>query len=476
VSQYINDRMVLLVERLRRAGVPVGMSELVDGFDATACIGIAQRNIWRSALRSCLIKRAEHLTIYDDLFDRLFPLTSSRLDLGIEFDFDPGDESNDAPWATNTGTGTSGPKPPLQERLLHAVSANDADALQMLAAEGVDEFAGIGVGGSSEKQYMMRAMRALDLANLLQRALRESRKRLAENTDTTGMNVGLTRTEIRANVETFRTLVQREITRRLAELEPVETITTVKYPDDAAFLEASVTQRNEIRRIVKPLAQKLAARMAQRRRLRSTGRVDVRRTARRSLAFGGVPLEPKFKSKRASKPDLVVICDVSGSVSDFAHFILALTHGLHEELHRLRTFVFVDGIAEVTQIFADAEHELEPMHLLSQPGVVTGDGHSDYGAAFERFLHDHKSVIRPSTTVIICGDARSNYRDPKTSALRQLSELARAVYWINPEQQSLWATTDSVVDEYRPHCTQMFEVSTARQLAAAVLEIDAAAR
>jgi uncharacterized protein len=473
VSQHINDRIMLLVERLRRAGVPVGMSELVDGYNATTTLGVDHREIWRSTLRSCFIKRAEHLTIYDDLFDRLFPLTSHRLDLGIELEAEP---TNDAPWTTSNTTAASGSKPTLQERLLHAVSNSDTDELQMLAAAGVDEYAGIGVGGSSEKQYMMRAMRALDLANLLQRALRESRKQLAENTDTTGMNAALTRSEITANVETFRTLVQREITRRLAELEPVETITTVKYPDDAAFLEASVTQRNEIRRIVKPLAQKLAARMAQRRRMRSTGKVDVRKTARRSLAFGGVPLEPKFKSKRASKPDLVVLCDVSGSVSDFAHFILSLTHGLHEELHRLRTFVFVDGIAEVTKIFADAQHELEPMHLLSQPGVVTGDGHSDYGAAFEKFLHDYKSVLRPSTTVIICGDARSNYRDPRSSALRQLSELARAVYWINPEQQSMWSTTDSVVEEYRPHCTQMFEVSTARQLAAAVLEIDAAAR
>jgi uncharacterized protein len=472
VSQHINDRVVLLVERLRRAGVPVGMSELVDGFEATKTIGVAHRNIWRSTLRSCLIKRAEHLAVYDDLFDRLFPLTSSRFDLGLELD---PQEPSEAPWAANSSAGTSSTKPALQERLLHAISGNDDEALQMLAAEGVDEHAGIGVGGSSEKQYMMRAMRALDLANLLQRALRESRKKLAESTDT-NMNAALTRNEITANVEKFRTLVQREITRRLAELEPVETITTVKYPDDAAFLEASVTQRNEIRRIVKPLAQKLAARMAQRRRMRSTGKVDVRRTARRSLAFGGVPLEPKFKSKRASKPDLVVICDVSGSVSDFAHFILSLTHGLHAELHRLRTFVFVDGIAEVTRIFADAQHELEPMHLLSQPGVVTGDGHSDYGAAFEKFLHDYKSVIRPTTTVIICGDARTNYRDPRSRALRQLSELARALYWINPEQQSMWSTTDSVVEEYRPHCTQMFEVSTARQLAAAVLEIDAAAR
>jgi uncharacterized protein len=268
-------------------------------------------------------------------------------------------------------------------------------------------------------------------------------------------------------------MLAREVTRQLAELVPIETITTVKYPDDISFLDATISQRTDLRLAIRPLAQKLAARMAQRRRLRSTGRVDVRKTARRSLAFGGVPLEPVFRAKRATKPNLVVLCDVSGSVTDFAYFMLSLLHALHEELQRLRTYVFVDGVADVTELFANADHGLEPLHLLSQSGVVTGDGHSDFGAVLDTFTKKFSSsAITRSTTVIICGDARNNYREPNVAALVRIAERARAVYWLNPEPQGEWGDTDSAIDLYRPSCNAVFEVRNTRQLVAAIVEID----
>ena len=189
-----------------------------------------------------------------------------------------------------------------------------------------------------------------------------------------------------------------------------------------------------------------------------------------------MPLEPVFKSKRASKPDLIVLCDVSGSVAEFAHFILSLVHALHDELQRLRTFVFVDGIAEVTSLFGTAEHDLIPMHLVTQPGVVRGEGHSDYGTVLDDFLRNHASVLRPTSTIIVTGDARSNYRDARPETLRRIAERVSAVYWFNPEPTEEWGTTDSVIEQYREHCRDVFEVRTTRQLVAAVLEIDAAAR
>ena len=257
---------------------------------------------------------------------------------------------------------------------------------------------------------------------------------------------------------------------------PVETITTLKYPDDVEFLDTTIAQRAELRRAIAPLARKLASRMAQRRRLRRNGRIDVRRTVRHSLSFGGVPLEPVFKAKRASRPDLVVVCDVSGSVAEFAHFILSLVHALHEELQRLRTFVFVDGITEVTALFNTSKHEVDPMHLVTQPGVVRGDGHSDYGAVLDELLRDHVSALRPTSTVIVAGDARSNYRDARPDTLRRIAERVNALYWLNPEPAEAWSTADSVIAQYREHCRAVFEVRTTRQLVAAVLEIDAVSR
>ncbi len=468
----IQKRVLLLVECCRRAGVPIGMTELVDGFGATLATDLGDREGWRVALRCCLIKRAEHLPVFDDLFDRLFPLSSSRIGASLHATDGVRNteeaESNTAQRVTHRDDSSG-----LQEAVRQAIGAGDLDVLRELANEAVEAFAGLQRGGSSEKQYLMRVTRAMDLANLMQRALRDGRSRSETGS---GIEGSLVRSEVVGMVEEFRKMLAREVTRRLAELVPVETITTVKYPDDISFLDATISQRADLRSAVRPLARKLAARMAQRRRLRSTGRVDVRKTARRSLAFGGVPLEPVSRAKRATKPNLVVLCDVSGSVTEFAYFMLSLLHALHEELHRLRTYVFVDGVAEVTELFTSAEHGLEPLHLLSQPGVVTGDGHSDFGAVLESFTKKYSaSVIVRSTTLIICGDARNNYREPNASALERIAEQVRAVYWLNPEPQGEWGRTDSAIDLYRPSCKAVFEVRTTRQLVAAIAEIDATA-
>ena len=162
----------------------------------------------------------------------------------------------------------------------------------------------------------------------------------------------------------------------------------------------------------------------------------MRRTIRRSLGAGGVPIEPAFRRRRASKPELVVLCDLSGSMAEFATFTLGLVHALHSELARSRTFVFVDGVAEVTDLLARADGVPEVRNLLSRAGVVAGDGHSDYGRVFERFWHDHaRHGVGPSTTVIVTGDARTNYRGAGLDAFRLLCDRAKRVYWLNPEPQ-----------------------------------------
>ena len=459
---------MLLVERLRNAGVPVSTTELIDAYRTTENLGVSDRELWRAGLSSSLIKRAEHLPLFVDLFNRTFPLTAR---VGVA-NSEP--NSHSLP-ETPDGTPPSAQTPlaataPLRHRVEDALTLADPSLLRDLAAEAVDSFASLNRGGSSERQYLQRVMRALELGELLHRALRRARS------EKSGFELRLALAETTQCMEEFRGQLAREIAMRLALLSPIETITTVKYPDDVAFLETSAQERAELRRAIEPLARKLAAGMARRRRIRRTGKVDVRRTARRSLAFGGVPLEPKFKSKRATRPEVIVLCDVSGSVADFAHFILSLMHALHEKLDRLRTFVFVDGIAEVTALFNAAQHELMPMHLVTQPGVVRGNGHSDYGAVLDEFLRSHAGIVRPTSTIIIAGDGRSNFRDPRADSLRKIAERANAVYWLNPEPESDWNKTDSEIATYRPSCAGVYEVRTTRQLVAAVLEIDARSR
>ena len=223
---------------------------------------------------------------------------------------------------------------------------------------------------------------------------------------------------------------------------------------------------------VRPLARQLARRVAQRRRLQRRGRLDVRRTMRRSLGSGGVPLYPAYRRRRASKADVVVLCDLSGSVAEFAQFTLTLVHALHHELARLRSFVFVDGVAEVTDLIDGAGDLPDPHHLLRRPGVVAADGHSDYGRAFERFWAAHApTVLTAGTTLIVTGDARTNFRGAGLEAFRLMTEQARRTYWLNPEPRADWDHGDSCMGDYAPACSAVFEVRSLRQLADAVINI-----
>jgi hypothetical protein len=276
-------------------------------------------------------------------------------------------------------------------------------------------------------------------------------------------------------VEELRRLIADEIRGRLVELRGSEGASLACRPaaiEDVDFLSASPAQLRAIRQALRPLARTLAARMARRRHRRRRGRLDVRRTMRRSLSAGGVPLEPAFRARRASRPDLFVLCDVSGSVAEFARFTMSLLYAMNDEFPRVRSFAFVDDIDEVTEVFEEVGTALDPSHLLARARVVTADGHSDYGRVFRRFwaVYGHRA-LGPKTTVIVTGDARNNYREAGVDALHAIAERARRVYWLNPEPRPEWDTTDSVMSAYAPHCDVVVEARNLRQLAAFVHRI-----
>ena len=241
--------------------------------------------------------------------------------------------------------------------------------------------------------------------------------------------------------------------------------------EDVDFLGANASQLRELRQAVRPLARRLAARAAQKRRLRRRGRLDVRRTVRRSLSSGGVPVDPAFRAVRASKPDLYVLADVSGSVIEFAKFTLSLLHAMNEEFAKMRSFAFVDGIDEVTGLLEEGGHRMDLRGAFARAMVVAADGHSDYGSVFRRFAERYGGDVDARSTLIVMGDARNNYREPGLGQLRDLRERARRLYWLNPEPRADWDTSDSIMGAYAPWCDRVFEVRNLRQLAACVDEI-----
>jgi hypothetical protein len=247
--------------------------------------------------------------------------------------------------------------------------------------------------------------------------------------------------------------------------EPFDDIADVSRVD---FLRASRTELAQMRDAVRPLARRIAARLARRRQHATSGRVDMRRTLRRSLASGGVPLDVVQRRRRPHRPELYVLCDISGSVAEFSVFTLTLMAALSAELPRTRSFVFVDAVDEVTGLLQGTGHAIEPWQLLRNTNVIGETGHSDYARVFEQFWREVGPDLSDTSTVLVTGDARSNYRPAGDAVLGELARACRSIFWLNPEPRDQWELHDSALADYRQHCTAVFEVCTLAQLEAAI--------
>ena len=450
--------LIEFIHRLRNAAIPISMVEALDAAHALRHIDLGSRAELKAALAAVLVKRAEHRAPFAALFDVSFAprrAEASRpagapatLSLPLPADL------------TEAAVGEGGSED-LLTALLEALRRNDAGALRAIAALAVQRFGGLDVQRDGSVQYYLyRVLRQLDLSNLMQRAMRDGG---GTGADARRLGDRLLQDEHRHRIEAFRRLIADEIRHRLLELKG---FAAAEPPiEDVDFIGASPTELREMRNAIRPLARKLAARVAHRRRLRRHGRLDARRTIRRSLSAGGVPLEPAFRYPRVSKPDLYLLCDVSGSVAEFAQFTLSLLYAMSDEFPRIRSFAFVDGIDEVTALLEESAHRLDVRHLLARASVVRADGHSDYGSVFGTFWDVYgRGALGPRTTVLVTGDARNNYRRPGLDALRAIKERARRVYWLNPERRREWNTTDSIVAAYAPYCDGVFEVRNLRQL------------
>ena len=188
---------------------------------------------------------------------------------------------------------------------------------------------------------------------------------------------------------------------------------------------------------------------------------------RHSLSYGGVPAEPKFKYPRPAKPELMVVADISGSVAAFARFTLMLVYAIQNQFSKVRSFVFIDGIDEVTDYFRATEDITDAIHRVNtEADVVWVDGHSDYGHAFEVFWERYGKDVGPKTTVLLLGDARNNYHASQAWVVKEIRQKARHVYWLNPEPRSYWNTGDSIVGDYGTHTDGVYECRNLRQLEA----------
>ena len=355
----------------------------------------------------------------------------------------------------------------LAQLLYQALLRGDDALMRALARQAVTRYAGMEpgrpVGGT---YYLYRTLRNLDLDGLLERLMEQAKEQVD---GLTPLEERLERDEYQTRIDRFRQEVEAEIRRRLVADRGVEAMAKTlrkPLPEDVDFMHAS---RDELRgacarrcsrspaswRPAWPASASTSAR----------GPLDFRSTVRHSLSYGGVPAEPKFKYPRPAKPELMVVADISGSVAAFARFTLHLVYAIQGQFSKVRSFVFIDGIDEVTDYFKGVEDITEAVHRVNtEADVVWVDGHSDYGHAFETFWERWGREVGPKTTVLLLGDARNNYHAPQSWVIKEMRAKARHVYWLNPEPRSYWNTGDSIVGEYGTHTDGVYECRNLRQL------------
>jgi uncharacterized protein with von Willebrand factor type A (vWA) domain len=359
----------------------------------------------------------------------------------------------------------------LAEMLYRALLEGNEALLRALARQSVSRFAGMEpgrpVGGT---YYLYRTLRNLDLDGMLDRLMEQAQQDAPE--PLSPLEERLEQDEYQTRIDQLKKEIESEIRRRLVADRGVEAMAKTlrkPLPEDVDFMHASREEMADLRKAIYPLTRKLAVRLTRKRRHGRKGPLDFRNTVRHSLSYGGVPAEPKFRYPKPSKPEIFVIADISGSVAAFARFTLHLVYAISNQFSKVRSFVFIDGIDEVTRFFEGVEDIGDAIHRVNtEADVVWVDGHSDYGHAFEVFWNTYGKDVGPKTTVLILGDARNNYHASQSWVVKEIQHKARHVYWLNPEPRSYWDTGDSIVGEYAIHTDGAYECRNLRQLEAFV--------
>ncbi len=462
--QGIPGHLVGFVEALRKVGINVGPSETVDAGRVMATLGLGDRMVLREGLACAVLRRPDHRETYNALFDLWFPAAmGDRAVLELDDEEDPENRPDRIP-----PEDVEGMRSALIDLLSDADMANLDDRLMAMIAQIVDAYGKYNSSrGPSYSSY--QALKAMGLDQLEGKLLAGLLAPYGDEPTPTQEQIA--KAIAAKRISQLRHMVESETKRRTAEQigrDHVQTYGIPQLAENVEFLRASGDQLRQMRNVVAPLARTLATRLAARRRRSHAGQIDLRKTLRKSMSTGGVPIDVVLKKPHPARPELVVLCDVSGSVAGFSHFTLMLVHALRQQFSRVRVFAFIDTTDEVTELFGpDADLAVAVQKITREAAVYTRDGHSDYGHAFVSFLDKWPNALSPRTALLVLGDGRNNYRNPQADLLAHMVGASRHAHWLNPEPKHLWGSGDSATAKYQDVIT-MHECRSAKQLASVI--------
>ncbi len=433
------DRHIAFLEALRGAGLSVSLAEDLDAVAALSALGWSDRDIVHAGYAATLVKKQVQRPIFDALFDLYFPrMVGGGATPATEAD-DP-NQPSDQPVRDNAEALEA-----FREELAEALEQGDEQRLARLAAEMVGRFGampGRGPGLSSWSAYTaLQRVAPTELVDRIVAALMAQGRTEEEAERVSGRRVGA-----------FTKRVEDDARRRIAEEKGPDHVADVALRpsiDRIDFTSARRADLEQMRREIHPLARRLATRLTQEHHAKRRGPLDFRRTVRASMSTGGVPLATHHRPKRPHRTELVVLCDVSGSVANFAQFTLLLVFALRDQFTGVRAFTFIDHVHEVTHHFRPGADVGEVMgDLAASSAHAALWGRTNYGRALSKFEESYGDIVGPKSSLLILGDARSNYSDLHEDVLGRLADAARHSWWLNPEARRHWGTGDSAAFAY----------------------------
>lgn len=462
----MQDRIVEFAGLLRRNGIRVSTAETLDAMRAVGTTGLAERPTFKIALRTSMVKRSSDLPVYDELFDTFFSGVGNVVR-----------EAAEAAGKMNPEQMTEEEMRALLEKLAELLKNANFDVSELakaLAMQDAGEMERIlrelmesGKLPKLDTNYvppganrqMMQMLGAADISGEFERLLDLAREQGESDEELEKMRGYLDK----------RRKELEEMLKGLLKLDKDQEHRAEERQKDRekllekSFYYLSPTEIRQMREAVAALARRLKNVMAVRLRQTKHGRLDVSETIRRSMQFGGVPFHIRWDDKRKERPQVIVLCDVSDSVRNVSRFMLQFVHSLQDMYSRVRSYVFVADLAEVTQLFKDNDIQTGIQKAINGD-VVNVYAHSDFGKAFTQFHRNHIEAVDSRTTVLILGDARNNYNAPQDWVLQEIKERAKQVIWLNPENQSTWGFGDSEMNLYGKNCDHVEECRNLRQL------------
>jgi hypothetical protein len=443
-------RVVELGEALRAEGVAIGTSELNDAFGALAEVRWTVPAEFRETLAATLAKSPEDRRVFDLVFERFMfrAAEEGAIERGVsEGGAEPGDGEDGVTGGERIDLDN------LREQVLRAIRDGDEAAMRDLARLAIAALGRRGQGSGVLGVDVQRIRRALGLRTDPGGPIRE---------DQAGepLEPPLTRDQIRRFEQLLRRELERGQIERLQALPPARPLNEL----DRALPSGPLQDLAAVHRVVAQLKRRLASQGHEVKGRRRHAHVDVRRTMRASLQTGGVPVDLRYRPRRPRRPELYVLCDVSTSVTSASVFFLSVLHALHDTFRKMRSFVFVERISEVTDVFARERAFGAVSDAISKDaGVADVSGYTDYGRVWREFLEQVEDDLHPRATVIVLGDARTNGRDPRPDVFSRISDRAGRTFWLNPEPRLYWNYGDSVISAYEPFC-EAYECWTTKQL------------